>query len=327
MNRFAPVSAGFAAVLALALPATHARAATTTWVAWAGQDINNFSCDRGSPCRTFQHAHDVADNGGTINCIEASHYGFVTITKSITIDCTGALARSSGIVVNGPGSSVTLRGLSIDGAGTGAVGVDFSNGGALRIESCRISGFRNSVAGIGVGIRFVPPAGGAGKLSVADSMISDNGLPSNTFIGSLGSGGIIVESTGSGSARVVFDRVRVENNTNGILAIGSGSTGLVAVQVRDSVAANNDFNGISALTFGSTAPVSVIVDHSSSTLNGASGILAQGSLAFVRLGNSTVTSNPAGLNAILGGRILSYQDNRITDNVTDGAPTNLLTAK
>jgi hypothetical protein len=316
-----------AVMLAFLLPAAHAHAAMTAWVGWAGQDANNHVCDRGSPCITFQHAHDVVDAGGTINCIEPSHYGFVTITKSVTIDCTGTLARSSGIVVNAPGPSVvTLRGISLDGEGTRAVGIEFLNGGALHVESCHISGYRNSTAGIGAGIRFVPPAGVTAKLHVSDSVIGNNGLPATSFVTSLGSAGIIIAPAPSGAARVVVDRTRVENNTNGILAGGTAATGAIVVQVRDSVAANNDFNGISALAGGS-APISVVVERSAATLNGNAGIFAQGAPAVVRLGQSSVSVNAIGFDAILGGHILSYQDNELTANVADGATAGALTPK
>jgi hypothetical protein len=40
----------------------------------------------------------------------------------------------------------------------------------------------------------------------------------------------------------------------------------------------------------------------------------------VRLGNSTVTDNVTGLNAA-GGQIISYGNNRVAGNTTNGAPT------
>jgi hypothetical protein len=49
--------------------------------------------------------------------------------------------------------------------------------------------------------------------------------------------------------------------------------------------------------------------------------------AFVHLGNSTVFGNGVGLNAVSGGKILSYQNNQATGNFTDGAPTGVLSVK
>jgi hypothetical protein len=56
-------------------------------------------------------------------------------------------------------------------------------------------------------------------------------------------------------------------------------------------------------------------------LNGANGVLSQGGNAFVFLKESTVMSNVTGLSTVSGGSILSYQNNGLTGNVTDGAPT------
>ena len=119
----------------------------------------------------------------------------------------------------------------------------------------------------------------------------------------------------------MIERTHVEGNTYGIFANGTGSTGVIIVHIKDSVVANNVFNGISAYTAAGQSTVSMTVDRSSSLLNGADGILAQGTPAYVLLANSTVLSNITGLHSISGGNILSYQDNHLTGNVTDGAPT------
>src|SRR5262249_38242712 len=152
------------------------------------------------------------------------------------------------------------------------------------------------------------------SLHVTDSVISGNGLATS-------GGGIIIQPAGSGSARVVIERTRVENNTYGIFANGTGSTGIISVQVRDSVVSNSKFSGISAFTAAGQSVTSIVVDRSSSLLSGANGIMAQGTGGFVFLRDSTVMSNVTGLSAVSGGAILSYQNNALTGNVTDGAPT------
>jgi len=98
------------------------------------------------------------------------------------------------------------------------------------------------------------------------------------------------------------------------------------VHVKDSIVTNNVFDGIGAYTSAGRSTVSMTVDRSSSLLNGSNGILAQGSTAYVFLANSTVMSNVTGLNAS-GGTIVSYQNNQLTGNVTDGAPTAMLSVK
>ena len=68
-------------------------------------------------------------------------------------------------------------------------------------------------------------------------------ISTNTVYNYNSGGGIIIQPTGSGSARVEISRTIVRNNTYGIFANGTGSTGLIAVQIRDSVVSGSTFNG------------------------------------------------------------------------------------
>jgi hypothetical protein len=134
-------------------------------------------------------------------------------------------------------------------------------------------------------------------------------------------GGIFIQPLGSGTARAVIERTRVEQNTHGIVADGSGGTGSIVVQINDTTVAGNAGNGIWAKRAG------IVMDHSSSKNNAGNGILADGPGAVVHLGQSTVVGNGAGLSATGGGQILSYQNNQASGNVIDGAPTGVLTVK
>jgi hypothetical protein len=299
-----------------------AQAAPRTFVSGAG---GGAVCSRAAPCATFQAAHDATDAGGEVNCVDAGDYGAVTITKSITIDCAGTVgaigaAATTGVTINTAAVVVRLRNLTINGMVTGTVGVRFSNGTALFVENCVIANFNSGAAGEGIGIRFAPPAGVTGELYVTDSFISSNGRPAD-------GGGIVIQPGGTGSARVAIERTRIQNNTYGFFANGTGSTGVIAAQIRDSVASDNAQNGISAFTSAGASTTSITFERSSSLLNGASGILSQGSAAFVLLADSTVMSNVTGLSSVSGGSIFTYQDNQLTGNVTDGAPTAALTVK
>jgi hypothetical protein len=285
----------------LAAASVSAQAAPRTWVASNG---GGTTCSRTAPCATFLAAHNATDPGGEINCVDAGEYGGLVITKAITIDCSGSAVGVqtggvNGIVVNAPGAIVTLRGLMIDAAGSGSIGVQFNNGRALHIHKCWISGFRMFDA---TGIKFAPPDGVSAKLEVSDSVISDNG--------SFGGGGIVIETTGSGSARVSLARVHVENNTNGVTASSLLGTGSVIVQVRDSMVAGNSLNGIIALTVLGSSTVAITVDRTASVLNNF-GVAARGAGTFVILGDSTVASNVIGLAASDDGVITSYKNNRL----------------
>src|SRR6266851_7414713 len=91
-------------MLALA-SATHAQA-TRTWVSGVGDDVN--PCSRTAPCKTFAGAISKTAPGGEIDCLDPGGFGAVTITKSLTIDCSATFgsvlaAGTNGINVNGSG--------------------------------------------------------------------------------------------------------------------------------------------------------------------------------------------------------------------------------
>src|SRR6266702_6036155 len=123
MRKFAIAASALIATLCLFLPTAPAQAqASRTWVSGVGSDAN--PCSRTAPCKTFAGAISKTAPGGEIDCLDPGGFGAVTITKSITIDCTatqaGILAAGVfGVTVRGPGIVVILRGLSIEGFGTG----------------------------------------------------------------------------------------------------------------------------------------------------------------------------------------------------------------
>src|SRR5947207_4532442 len=104
-----------------------AQAQTRTWVSGVGDDLN--PCSRTAPCKTFAGAISKTVARGEINCTDPGGFGAVTITRSITIDCGGTFgsilaAGTNGVNVNGTNIVVVLRNLSIQGAGTGLVGIN-----------------------------------------------------------------------------------------------------------------------------------------------------------------------------------------------------------
>src|SRR5262249_48919228 len=74
-----------ALVLACCPPIAPARAQLSrTFVSAAiGSDANN--CDRPTPCRSFQGAHDKTNPDGEITVLDTGGYGTVAVTKSISI--------------------------------------------------------------------------------------------------------------------------------------------------------------------------------------------------------------------------------------------------
>jgi hypothetical protein len=276
-----------------------------------GDDVN--PCSRTAPCKTFAGAISKTATNGEINCLDPGGFGGVTITKSITIDCTGTIgsilgSSTNGVNVNGANVIVKLRGLSINGAVTGFVGVNFIQGAVLMVENCEIMNFQ---AGNAAGIRFAP--GAAAKLFVVNTNMTGNGT------GATG-GGIVVQPSGAGNVHAVISKSALSSNSMGISAVGSGTTGGVFVTVSDTVSANNSQNGIQAVT---TSGITTLMVDRSTVMGNAIGLRVDGSLATIRFSNSVVTANATGLSAANSGSLLTYTStNDVNGNTTsDGAPT------
>jgi hypothetical protein len=150
-------------LIALTSLTVHAQA-DRTYVSGTGDDVN--SCSRTQPCRTFAGAITKTKAGGEINALDAGGYGAVTIRKSLTIDATGTLgsvhaANANGIIIDMTqvkdmaNALVRLRGLSINGLGTGINGVNIVESGKVSIEDCVIDGFKSSGIYVGMGTVFV----------------------------------------------------------------------------------------------------------------------------------------------------------------------------
>ena len=313
------------ALLILPLLGTPAHAlAARTWVSGVGDDVN--PCTRVSPCKTFAHAEAQTAAGGEIDVLDPGGFGAVTIVKALTIvnewAIAGILTPGTNAIVVSAGASdvVTLRGLDINGDGTGLAGILFNSGAALHVQNCLIRNFQG--ASSGVGIAFEPT--GQSQLSVSDTIVTEMG-------GGVGQG-IRVRPTGVGTASVILERVQAINNVTGIAAVATGSAGAgatVNITVRDSVASGNSHIGIVARSIVGGSNTIMMLDRVAATSNGT-GIEADGSnqgAGGVVLSNTTVTGNGTGLSSINGGVLASYQNNDVIGNGTDGAPTTTVTPK
>jgi hypothetical protein len=220
---------------------SHAQA-TRTWVSGVGDDVN--PCSRTAPCKTFAGAISKTAAGGTINCLDPGGFGAVTITKSLTIDCAGVLGSAlfagaaSGVNVNGANIVVSLRNLDINGAGTGQVGVRFTNGKQLNIENVVIS--QASQTGV-----LVAAMASGGNLVIKNSTIANNvdgirvafgnTMVSNSVISGNSGWALISETNG----RISADSNLLVNNGIAVQA-GNGGAGQTNATVRIT---NNDVYG------------------------------------------------------------------------------------
>jgi len=299
--------------LVFAIPA--AAQATRTWVSGVGDDAN--PCSRTAPCKTFAGAISKTAAGGEIDVLDPGGFGAVTITKAITIAAEGVgeagvlVAGTNGIaVVAGATDTVILRGLQLDGGPIGSTslnGVKFNTGGVLMIQNCSIRNFTGASPN-GWGIAFTPS--GASSLFVSDTVVASNGT------GTLG-GGILIEPTGTGSAKASLVRVNAANNIIGIRADGTGSSGGISVSISDSSSTGNLFAGMTAFTPAAGATTTVEIIRSASANNGT-GLNSNGAAATLRIGYSTVTGNATGVNIANGATMTSLGNNLIADNTTPG---------
>ena len=172
---------------------------------------------------SIARAIDVLDPGG---------FGAVTITKSISIAADGVIAGvlvsgTNGIVVQVPaGASVTLRGLTIEGLGSGINGIRFLGGGSLQVEHCFINGFTTA------GIDFEPNT--AATLFVRDSMITNNS-----------GGGVIVARSGGATPRGSVENRLLDRNLFGLRVQADGK-----INAKNVTASNHSNAGFTSVSGG-----------------------------------------------------------------------------
>ena len=256
--------------------------ASRTWVSGVGDDVN--PCSRTAPCKTFAGAISKTAAGGEINCLDPAGFGAVTIIKSMTIDCTGTLggilaASTTGVIINGAGANVVLRGISINGGPTtlpGLHGVRFLQGASLTVQDVIIQNFRAAGAATGNGILFAPS--GVAELFVEDVTIVNNGSSAD-------SAGILVTPGGAGVVTGMINNVRLMNNTGSGLSVSGNST--------------------------------IMVTNTTISGNANFGIRTVSGVPVLRVGNTTITANGTGV-SLSAGAVNSYGTNRLNGNNTEG---------
>ncbi len=293
MKRLSLVLATFAAVTLLAATAASAQA-TRTWVSGVGDDAN--PCSRTAPCKTFAGAISKTAAGGEISVLDPGGFGAVTITKSITINGDGTLAGilaagTNGVIVNaGATDRVTLRNLSIHGAGTGLNGIRYLAGGTLIVDHCTIEGFTT------FGIDISKAA--AGNTYIKDTRITRAAT------------GVRATNSTATLNLVTMDNVRLEQMTNGVdIQANSRAT------IRNSVISGNSSNGVLLSTSTSVANIEDSV-LSFNALNGL-GLTTAGATA--RISRNGFYNNTTGI-GITAGTVSSDGDNVFGGNGANGAP-------
>jgi hypothetical protein len=263
-------------------------------VSVAGDDANN--CAPATPCRSFARAMSQTNAGGEVIVLDSGGYGPFTIDKAITVQAApgvyaGVTATTGhGIhVAAGASDVVVIRGLSINGMGTGSVGIAGVTGGKeIHVEKCQIQGFADW-----------------GILTFIDTRISDTTILNSKVAIRVDNAGAPVKAT-------------IERST---LAVNSVS-GLevwrnAVVTARDTLATKNGNVGFDASFNGV-----LVLENALSTRN-LNGVRAFNTQSVVRLSNSLITENSTGI--WNGGTVQTFVNNKVRGNGTDVSGTAALT--
>jgi hypothetical protein len=200
---------------------------------------------------------------------------------------TGVLAANvSGITINaGANDVVSLRGLEIDGGGSGANGILFTAGAALNIEGTVIRGFAT-----GIGFQPANPS----TLSVASTTVLNNTT------------GVAIQ--GSAATNSILNDVQLVDNATGLSVAGGSSTRPAIANVQNTLVANNSTDGVLSGGYSS-----VFVNNSTIANNGV-GPQAQSTGALLQVSGSTVAGNGTGWAVANGGQVISSRTSAIGGN-------------
>jgi Right handed beta helix region len=295
------VAAGFA--LAVTLLAAPVQAQNNrSFVSPTGSDSN--PCSLAAPCRSFAGALAVTNAGGEIAVLGTAGYGTVIVNKPVSIVNPGAFeagvtipSGGTGITVNTPGS-VKLQGLTLEGSGTGSIGIDIQAVDHILIDNCRIYDLT------GTGILFEPAiaSGAVVGLGVKETLISDTGT------------GIWVVPSGTGNGQATMHDVVVRDDLNGILVDGRSSSGKVLSVLSATGVHGGSTVGLEVVSAGTFTDAMVV----RSVITGnVVGIAAQGTNANLWIGQSVVSNNENGWEAISSGTVQSYGTNQINGNAAN----------
>ncbi len=276
--------------------------ATRTWVSGVGDDAN--PCSRTAPCKTFAGAISKTAAAGEIDVLDPGGFGALTITKSISIEADGLVA---GVLVSGTNGFtisagatdvVVLRGLTFDGLGSGIKGIAVLGAAKVIVEDCYIKGFNLR------GISVEPTA------SNTQVFVSRTKIQGNT------KNGVFVGPTPGFLAQVTLDDVSMVENSNWGLTVTAGSS----IVVRNSTIGDNaqgspTLGNIRADGTGGAADV--LLDNV--VISGAPNGIVAAAGATVRVNNSSIADNSLGLSASGGAQIVSFGNNRLSGNTSDGA--------
>jgi hypothetical protein len=260
------------ALIALALPASASAQATRTWVSGVGDDAN--PCSRTAPCKTFAGAISKTANGGEINCLDPGGFGGVTIGKSLTIKCHytegGVLVSgTNAIVINATSTdTVTLKGLDINGIGTGAL---TSLTGVKVLGAAKVNLIDNEIYRFQDGVVIAPTTPSTTAV-LKGNHIHDNGVG---VINAPGNNLITFTS-------MVLRGNDIQHNTCGVTVSAFGTN--ASTPTTTDCGANTSASGINKITTAN-------IYESGINLNSSNGLTVRGANATAEIAYDEITNN------------------------------------
>lgn len=298
--------------IVLLIAASSARAATS----WLASNGSGSACTRSAPCSSLALAITAAGFGGVVRCVDNAEFGSVVSGFPFSLICDGVdvsinfivladLSSDAEVVVQGVSINCNPfpanNGIRLSGSGTLHLrnvkirnclnGVFFIPSGSAKLVISNSSFYNNSTSGINVA-----PTASSARVTIRNSTFNDNR-----------ENGVVVQPAGGAFAIATLEDVSASGNQTGLRSIGLGSR----VSVFNSVFTNN-FTGVLA-----QGRVDLTL---SSASNNTTGVNAFGGNGVVTLARSRIFGNATGLQ-ITNGQILTFGNNEINGNTTDGAPS------
>ena len=263
-----------------------------TWVSGTGDDA--MPCSRTAPCKTFAGAQSKTATGGEISVLDPGGFGAINITKALTLNGDGMLAGitatagATGIFVNITSGlstdKVVIRGISIQGTGSGTDGIRITDGAEVILDNVTIAGFVDAGVDISqsqssnVFLRNVRISKGAVGVRVNTSVGNVGGAFENVAIDGMSSHGV------EGVANCALAMRNMEASRCG----GSGfrtNAATVNFAIENSVSSGNNFGFEAVLGNLRIANSAMFFNNTNCT----TGVLSAGNN---RSAGNTITNNP-----------------------------------
>ncbi|HYG29580.1 MAG TPA: right-handed parallel beta-helix repeat-containing protein [Allosphingosinicella sp.] len=301
LSRIAIVAvAAVAITLGSATPAS--AQATRTWVSGVGDDVN--PCSRTAPCKTFAGAISKTAPGGEITCLDPGGFGAITITRSITIDCTGTQGSilavgTTGVIVNAANVNVLLRNIQIQGANTATGnGVRVIQARNVILDNVTISNFSGTgTNGRGVSIETATANVGVQVINSRILNVNNFGIHSNPSAGN-----VVLE----------VSRTHILRGGNSAIALINAT----AAAISDSVMSQNVGAGVALQNANTSAQLT----NNVISFNGFGVANGLGGASTMRLYGNSLFGNTVGVR-IDAGSVFTYGNNGIRGNSGNETPT------